>query len=280
MYAPVGPQWVQDSSLARVAEASPATGRGVQMHLFETRRQREWADAAYPGGLIAHLDQLGLLTPRLSVAHGVWLRDDECARLAERGVTVAVNTSSNLRLRSGIAPVARFRTAGLRFAIGLDGMAFDDDEDMLRELRLLYHLALGIGMTDALTPAELFAAAVDNGRALLGLGSGAITVGNRADILLLDRRKLAPDALDDAADPLGLILARARAEHVAAVMVAGRIIVQDARPTGVDLDALGARASDQARNRTLSLRSEQARIRRYQGALQRYYAAGEHRNPG
>jgi len=79
------------------------------MHLFETQAQREWADAVYPEGLVCRLDEIGFLSPRLTVAHGVWLKEDECALLAERGVTVSVNTSSNLRLRSGIAPVARTR---------------------------------------------------------------------------------------------------------------------------------------------------------------------------
>ena len=58
------------------------------------------------------LDDIGLLSPRLTVAHGVHLADEECALMAERGVTVAVNTACNLRLRSGVAPVGRFSVLG------------------------------------------------------------------------------------------------------------------------------------------------------------------------
>ena len=101
---PIGPQWCEDATLERIAEMSAQTGRHVQMHLFETEIQRQWADTHYPDGLVRHLDRTGLLSPRLTVAHGVWLNPDECALLAERGVIVAVNASSNLRLRSGIAP--------------------------------------------------------------------------------------------------------------------------------------------------------------------------------
>src|SRR5256885_433267 len=92
---------------------------------------------AGPGGLIRRLDEMGLLSERLTVAHGVWLRPDECELLAARGVTVSVNTSSNLRLGSGLGPVALFKSKRLAWAMGLDGMAFDDDEDAMRELRLL-----------------------------------------------------------------------------------------------------------------------------------------------
>jgi cytosine/adenosine deaminase-related metal-dependent hydrolase len=132
-YGPLAPQWCSDPLLAKIAEASARAGRRVHMHLFETLRQREWADAHYPGGLIRHLDVIGLLSERLTVAHGTWLRAEECELLAARDVTVSVNTSSNLRLGSGIAPVGLFKSKRLAWAMGLDGMAFDDDEDGLRE---------------------------------------------------------------------------------------------------------------------------------------------------
>ena len=104
---------------------------------LETRYQRAWADATHPAGVVKHLDAFGLLSPRLTLAHCVWARPDELELLAERGVTIAMNTSSNLHLRSGIAPVPRMVEAGCRIALGLDGSALDDDDDALRELRLV-----------------------------------------------------------------------------------------------------------------------------------------------
>ena len=111
-YGPVGPQWCHDRTLERIAENSARTGRRIHMHFLESPRQRRWLDVAYPQGIVNHFDDIGLLSPRLGVAHGVQLREEESALLAERGVSVAVNTSSNLRLRSGIAPVARFVRQG------------------------------------------------------------------------------------------------------------------------------------------------------------------------
>jgi cytosine/adenosine deaminase-related metal-dependent hydrolase len=131
---------VEDAILERIAEGSALSGRRVHMHLYETQATRRNGPRPPIRRAAAHLDAIGLLSERLTVAHGVHLDDADCALLAERGVHVSVNTSSNLRLRSGIAPVARFLRHGVRFGLGLDGMAFDDDEDALRELRVAWRL--------------------------------------------------------------------------------------------------------------------------------------------
>ncbi len=145
-FGPNGVQWCSDALLAAIAEESQRSGRRIHMHLLETRYQRAWADATHPDGVVKHLDALGLLSPRLTLAHCVWARPDELELLAARGVTIAVNTSSNLHLRSGIAPVARMVETGCRIALGIDGGALDDDDDALRELRLLHLLHVGIGL--------------------------------------------------------------------------------------------------------------------------------------
>ena len=112
-FGPNGVQWCSDALLAAIADASQRNGRRIHMHLLETRYQRAWADATHPAGVVRHLDALGLLSPRLTLAHCVWARPDELELLAERGVTIAVNTSSNLHLRSGIAPMALMFAAGV-----------------------------------------------------------------------------------------------------------------------------------------------------------------------
>ena len=185
-YGPIGPQWCQDITLERVAEASAANDRRVHMHLLESRRQREWLDATYKQGIVRFLDDIGLLSPRLTVAHGVHLTDDECALLAERGVTVAVNTSCNLRLRSGVAPVGRFMHHGLRFGFGLDGCAHDDDQDYFRDLRLAWRLHNGSCLDQVLPPARLFDAACRNGfRCIDGSEDyGEVVPGARADLVV------------------------------------------------------------------------------------------------
>lgn len=278
-YGPLAPQWCSDRLLELIAEGSSRSGRRVHMHLLESERQREWADAAYPAGLVRHLDAIGLLSPRLTVAHGVWLRPDECELLAQRGVTVSVNTSSNLRLRSGIAPLRRFLDAGLSFGLGLDGLGLDDDDDMLRELRLAFLLHARDGLDGPVTPSALFRAATRTGaRAVSGRDTGGrIEPGLDADLLFLDRAALAADVLPDLIDDGLLVLGRATARCIRHVMVSGRWSLRDGRVTGIDERAVLGELRRQAASSAGSLREAQPLLRRYQARLREFYGRGLHR---
>jgi cytosine/adenosine deaminase-related metal-dependent hydrolase len=276
-YGPLAPQWCSDPLLAKIAEASAHTGRRVHMHLFETLRQREWADAHYPGGLIRYLDTIGLLSERLTVAHGVWLRAEECELLAARDVTVSVNTSSNLRLGSGIAPVGLFKSKGLAWAMGLDGMAFDDDEDGLRELRLLWYSQQGTGLTPTISRAELCDAVFVTGRrTITPVTGGAIESGMAADLMLLDYRRMSADVLDGAASELDVILTRGRKDYVRSLIVAGRTIVENGVVRSVDLAALESELLGQARAAWPPALAASKLRRRYQNALAEFYRCGCH----
>ncbi len=276
-YCPIGPQWVQDSTLRAIAAASAQTGRRIHMHLLETRPQREWADHAYPDGLVRHLDRIGLLSPRLTVAHGVWLTADECALLAERGVTTSANSSSNLRLRSGLADLRRWTEARLRFGVGLDGMGFDDDEDMLREMRLLFCLQRGFGGDHILGPADLFrAACVDGRRTVVADDGGRLVPGAPADLMVLDLAAMGADMIDPAVDPLDLILTRMSKAHLRQLVVAGRTIVADGRCVTVDRPALEGRMVAEARAGWAASPPDDARLGRLQKAIRRFYACGCH----
>jgi cytosine/adenosine deaminase-related metal-dependent hydrolase len=241
-FGPNGVQWCSDALLAAIAEASQRSGRRIHMHLLETRYQRAWADATHPAGVVAHLDALGLLSPRLTLAHCVWARPDELELLAERGVTIAVNTSSNLQLRSGIAPMALMFAAGCRVALGIDGGALDDDDDILRELRLGHLLHVGKGFEIAVSRENLLRAAFANGRVCVTNTSdgGAIRPGEPADILLLDWAAIDDDRLREDIDALQLVLTRATARHIRELIVGGRTIVKDGSVLGVDADAARA----------------------------------------
>jgi cytosine/adenosine deaminase-related metal-dependent hydrolase len=235
-YGPNGVQWCSNALLRAVAEASDRTGRRVHMHLLETKYQRQWADANYPGGVVTMLDEIGLLSPRLTLAHCVWARPDELELLAERGVTISVNTSSNLHLHSGIAPAQKMREAGCAVALGIDSKALDDDDDSLRELRLSYLMHAGTGFEHASRHRALDSA-VANGRfAVTNIrDSGAIVPGAAADLLLLDWAALDDDALLEKPDPVNLLFSRGTARHIAELIVGGRSVVKDYRVTGIDL---------------------------------------------
>jgi cytosine/adenosine deaminase-related metal-dependent hydrolase len=219
------------------------------MHLLETRYQRAWADSAYPEGIVRYLDRIGLLSPRLTLAHCTWARSEELALLAARGVTIAVNTGSNLGLRSGIAPLADMLRRGCRVALGLDGLALDEDDDALREMRLAHLLHAGTGFRiDVDRSAMLRMAFVNGRRSVLNKDDGgALANGEPADVLLLDWAAVDDDCLRPDLDPLDLLFARATARQIREVIVAGRSIVRDGRTTGIDFPVMRAELMNRLR---------------------------------
>ncbi len=273
---PIGPQWCAFSTLETIAEISARENMRVHMHLLETERQRQWLDQEWPEGPIRRLDAIGLLSPRLTIAHGVWLRPDECELLAERGVTVAVNTSSNLRLRSGIAPVAAFIEHGLAFAVGLDGAAFDDDQDVFREWRLLGRLHSGMALTNQMPPARILKAAFADGFHVFDgqTDYGTLQPGSLADLLVLDLEPIIADRLNNGTSLLDLAFARLERRHVKQLIVAGEDVVCDGKLVGFDFDAANVELIAQARSSGGDDAVAKSEARRE--AIRRYYRDGRH----
>ncbi|MES2537067.1 MAG: amidohydrolase family protein [Pseudomonadota bacterium] len=239
-YGPHGVQWCSHEMLQGIADASAQNGRQVHMHLLETRYQREWADHTYPDGIVTYLRDIGLLSPRLTLAHCTYCTPGELAMIAASGAVIAVNTSSNLALGSGIAPVASMLAQGCKVAMGMDGLALDEDDDALRELRLLYHLHKGWGYDSLVSSAQAWQLASRHGRhAVSGLaGSGMLGDGEAADLLLLDGASLMEDRLFDDVDAFDFVMSRASARHVSKVIVAGHTIVDNRRVTGIDYPSM------------------------------------------
>lgn len=264
-YGPIGPQWCSDRLLTAIADASARTGRRIHMHLLESPRQRRWLDRRYPQGIVPFLDSIGFLSPRLAIAHGVQLRPDECELLAERGVQVVSNPTANLRLRSGIAPVAQFRRAGLGFAFGLDGTGLDDDQDLWRELRLAFLLHGGRGLDPSLPAAELFGAALD-------VGARVVNQPARRDVAILDWAGLTADALFDDLDETTVLLGRMTRSYVEGLVVDGRWVVRDRHLAGVDFAAAEAELLAEARAGTAALLVARERARTLARVTRRFYA--------
>lgn len=237
-YGPAGVQWCSDDMLRAIAQASADTGRRVHMHCLETKYQRGYADAHYPQGVITHLKEIGLLSPRLTLAHCVYARPEELDMIAEAGTTIATNFSSNLHLRSGIAPIADAIGRGCRVAIGIDASALDEDDDALREMRLAHFAHGGWGFDEVIAREDFLAKIVRDGRRANGApGDGLLAPGGAADMVVLDLAALDRDAIMPV-DPLDLLFARASGAHVDAVYVAGRRIASGGKLVTVDLDAV------------------------------------------
>ena len=275
-YGPYGLEWCSPAMLRRVAERSAETGRRVHMHLLESPLQREYLDVAYPNGPVRFLDEIGLLSPRLSVAHAAQLRPDEMEILAERGVIVSINTSSNAMLRNGVAPAAEMHRRGVRLATGHDGFSIDDDDDALRELRLFSMLHRGTGLGRGIEPGDVLRAACQTGRqAVTGIEPTPLSPGAPADLLELDRSYAADIVVPFEDAPV--LLHRATSRHIRRMVVAGRTVVADGVPLGIDLPEVERELDAQVRHGAGEYLSWQAAIGGLRHRLCAFYAAGLHR---
>jgi cytosine/adenosine deaminase-related metal-dependent hydrolase len=239
-YGPQAVQWCTHELLAAIADASRRTGRRIHMHLLETSTQRAWLDANYAFGIVKFLDGIGFLSPRLTLAHCTWARPDELELIAARGVTIALNTSSNLHLRSGIAPLKEMVKRGCRVALGLDGSTFDEDDDALRELRLAHLLHQGIAFTTDVDRPTMLRMAFHNGRLSVTNrdDGGALAAGMPADILVLDWDAVDAERLRPDLDPQDLLFSRSTMRHIHELIVAGRPVVRDGAVLGIDYPAM------------------------------------------
>tara|TARA_R110002020_G_scaffold8966_6_gene35953 strand:- start:146 stop:1597 length:1452 start_codon:yes stop_codon:yes gene_type:complete len=236
-FGPAGVQWCSDELLRAIARRSAETGRRVHMHLLETPYQRRWADLTFPQGIVTYLKEIGLLSPRLTLAHCVHARPHELDMIAEAGCRIVTNSGSNLHLRSGLGPVADAWQRGCSLAVGVDGQAFDEDDDMIREIRLANALHGGKGFAQAWSRQEFLLQSTAHGRQAIGMpGTGKIAVGEPADFLQLDYDRLDRDRIMEV-EPVDLFFARATARHVLQVIVAGQTIVANGNLPNVDLQA-------------------------------------------
>ena len=236
-FGPPGPQWVSDAFLQRIAERAEAADVGIQTHVTESIYEKLHGPRFYGQDTLAHLRDLGVLSPRFSIAHGVWLSEREIEILAQTGAAVSHNPSSNLRLRAGIAPVNAFLEAGVTVALGMDGTSLNDDEDMFTEMRL----ALRLHRTPVLggpapSVARIFEIATAGGARLLRKEAalGRLAPGFAADLVLVDLERVTWPWTAPEIDPRELVVLRARAGDVDTVLIAGEVVLEGGQPTRFD----------------------------------------------
>ena len=163
---------------------------------------------------------------------------DEIEMIAESGARIVTNFSSNMHLASGLAPIAAAHKCGCAIAVGVDGLALDEDDDVLREMRLVQMMHGGLGFRRNWTCAEFFGLAVRNGRCATGApGTGELALGRpRTSSLSISIGSIAIRSCPSIRSTL--LFARGNASLLRDVVVDGRLIVTGGRCTGVDLPAI------------------------------------------
>lgn len=172
-----------------IAAAAAELGVGVHVHVSETADEVAGCRERHAGRTpVAYLADCGVFNARATAAHCVHLDEDDFAILAEKGVNVATCPKSNLKLASGVCPAQRLLDAGVNLALGTDSVASNNNLDFIEELRVFAILHKGVsGDPTIITPAQALAAATRSGaKAQDRPDCGAIQLGNRADLIMLD----------------------------------------------------------------------------------------------
>jgi 5-methylthioadenosine/S-adenosylhomocysteine deaminase len=238
---PVGPQWCTNELLQAATEASTEHGLPVHTHTLESKLQAVQAELMYGRPMVEHLDDLGVLTPRFTLNHAIWLTDVEIERLGARGCSISHNPLSNLKLGSGIARVRDLKNAGVNVALGTDGTSTSDRADMLRSLGIaaLIHRVGDMDYETWVTAEEAFEMATTGSARSCGLADeiGVIEVGRKADLVLLDREDYGFIPLFK---PIQQLAYAVNSDAVRTVVVDGEVIMEERVLTRIDEAALKA----------------------------------------
>lgn len=250
-FGPVGPQWCTTDLLQRIARTARDLGMPIHIHTLESVLQKIHGLAALGRSHIRFMEDIGFLGPEVVLAHGVWATDDDIRILAKTGAGVTHQPSSNLRLRSGIAPVFQMLQAGVRVGLGLDGQGINDNDDFIQEMKLccLLHRIPSLELDSSrLTPRQVFKMATETNASLLGFSSmiGRLEPGRLADLVLLDFETMRFPYTDPTYDPIDVLLCRGSGAHVHTVMVNGQVVVEAGKVLIIDEDKVAARLAEAA----------------------------------
>jgi len=258
--APTIPHHCSDAFILGCAALAREFDVGLHSHVAESKVQAVTGIRVYGQTQTAHLDALGMLGPHFTVAHGVWLDEDDMTRLGDNGASVAHNPGSNMRLGSGLADARAMLERRVNLGIGTDGANCSDNQNMYEAMRLASFVSKvqGPDWRRWLTTREAALAATEGGARALGFAGkiGRIAPGYKADIVMLDLDH--PNWLP-LNDPVNQFVHCEDGAAVASVMVGGRLIVDNRRVTTVDLDRLRDRVAT-ARERLAAANIDNRRL--------------------
>ncbi|MFL5265300.1 MAG: amidohydrolase family protein [Stellaceae bacterium] len=258
--APTIPHHCSDAFILGCAGLAREFGVGLHSHVAESKVQAITGIRLYGRTQTAHLDALGVLGPDFTVAHGVWLDNDDMARLGDHGASVAHNPGSNMRLGSGLADTRAMLERRVNLGIGTDGANCADNQNMYEAMRLASFVSKvqGPDWRRWLSTREAALAATEGSARALGFGGriGRLAPGWKADIVMLDLDH--PNWLPFN-DPVNQLVHTEDGTAVASVMIGGRLVVDNRRVVTVDLERLRDRVAA-ARDRLAAANADNRRL--------------------
>jgi len=242
-FAPHAPYTVSDEPLRQVRTFADELELTVHMHVHETRHEVDEQRQKTGQTPLQRLADLGLLSPSFMAVHMTQLSEDDIQGYAQTGGHIVHCPESNMKLASGFCPVAACLQAGINVALGTDGAASNNDQDMLAEMRVAALLAKGVsGDASAVSAAQALQMATLNGAKALGLDSaiGSLLPGKQADMVAIDLSEVETQPVFN---PLAQVVYAASRHQVSDVWVAGKRLLNRRQLTTLDLEELRGRAA-------------------------------------
>ncbi len=249
--APFAPQRCTPKMLEGCAELAHNHDLCVYTHVYETRNQVLIARDRFPqhgGSLIDYLDSTGLLGPKLNIVHSVWISRPEMERMAAADAGIVLNHLSNLKLKSGVAPVCDLRDTGVRLGLGCDNCSGSDVQSVFQAMKL-FCLFAAVSEPEpgpSLAHEALRHATLGNARTA-GLADklGALRPGYKADMVLIDLKDASYLPYNSAARQL---VYTETGRGVNTVIVNGRPVIKERKVISIDEDALRREVADLMRH--------------------------------
>ncbi len=198
----------------------------LHMHVSETKAEVQQIKELYGTTPVRYLNSLGVLFDRFIAAHSVWLEEEEIDIFAEKGVGVAHNPQSNMKLASGVAPIPDMLERGVKVGLAPDGAASNNDLDMVDEMRsaALVHKVHRLNPT-VMNARQVVRMATIGGARVLGIDNmvGSIEAGKKADLITIS---ISGFHMMPIYDPYSHLVYAAKGSDVQTVIVDGKILME------------------------------------------------------
>jgi 5-methylthioadenosine/S-adenosylhomocysteine deaminase len=242
MLAPSAPQRCSDKLLDLTLKLARELGVGIHTHLAEAKNHAEVGKAIYGEPIVKHLERLGFLNNDLSVAHAIWIDEEEVGLLGKYNVKVVHNPAANLRLGTGMARVKEMLRSGVSVGLGCDSVNAGTNYSVFEQMKLATLMPRSLWSPERwLLPDEALEMATLGGARALLLDQmiGSIEEGKKADLTILNpSSSLLP--LNNLMDQLALA---ENGDSVESVLVDGKAVMWERRIRTIDEDGLGSQIS-------------------------------------
>jgi cytosine/adenosine deaminase-related metal-dependent hydrolase len=254
--------------LIAASEFSKRHDAPYHIHVLETKVQLITCQAFYGKSFVEYLNDLGCLHERVTMAHTIWVTDDDIELMRETGCSIAHNPACNLRMGSGIAPWRKLHDTGVNVALGTDQLNGNDRGPIFDVMHLagLIHNVTSWDYPSWPTAGEVFRAATLGGAKSVGLSAeiGSIEPGKRADLAILNMNSPRFTPLND---PVTHLVYAESGASVETVLVNGETVVSERRLTRVDEEGV----LEEVRGRYPEYLAEQERMEAMSRDLEPYF---------